>query len=146
MKQNILETIVGFLVIIIAFSFLVFAYKTSNSYKVEKGYIIKANFQNAEGIVSGSDVMISGIKIGEVKRLYLEKESFFAVAELEIHKDIKIPNDSQASIITSGFIGSKFISLSPGASDENFVDGGSIQYTQSSINIESLIGKFMYAK
>ncbi len=146
MRQNIIEPIVGLAVLLIAGWFLIFAYKTGNSYKSMETYRLKASFQNAEGIVAGSDVMISGIKVGEVKELFLDKTTFFAIAEFELYKGMELPDDTHASIVTSGFIGSKFISLFPGASETNFKSGDTIKYTQSSINIESIIGKLMYGK
>ena len=146
MTQNIVETIVGFFIIIIALGFLTFAYnKADNSSDIAKTYPIKARFQNAEGIFEGSDVMLAGIKVGFVETLSLDKNSFFAVIKFRINNDIKLPKDTQASISTSGFLGGKFISLAPGAADEELAANDEIKHTQSSLNIESLISKLMYS-
>jgi phospholipid/cholesterol/gamma-HCH transport system substrate-binding protein len=146
MTQNIVETIVGFFIIIIALGFLTFAYnKADNSSDITKTYPIKAHFQNAEGVFEGSDVMLAGIKIGFVETLSLDKNSFFAVIKFRINNDIKLPKDTQAAISTSGFLGSKFISLAPGAADEELAANDEIKHTQSSLNIESLISKLMYS-
>ena len=146
MTQNIVETIVGFFIIIMALVFLAFAYnKVGDSSHNENTYPIKAHFQNAEGIFEGSDVMLAGIKIGFVETLNLDKTNFFAVVQFRINNDIKLPKDTQAAIATSGFLGSKFISLTPGASDEELTASDEIKHTQSSLNIESLISKLMYS-
>jgi phospholipid/cholesterol/gamma-HCH transport system substrate-binding protein len=147
MKKNILETLIGFIVIMTAVAFIVFVYQNaSNSYK-EKGdnYLLKAKFQSAEGIIKGSDIMIAGIAIGQVEDMTLDFETYEAVVTLSINKKINIPSDSRASIVSSGFIGSKFISIDPG-SDETFLkNGDSIIYTNSALNLEGLIGKIMYS-
>lgn len=146
MKQNILETIVGFIIIIIGATFLIFAYGTGKlSHNQSKGYVVKARFENAEGIISGSNVMLAGIKIGVVESLNLDKKAFLAVLHLRIDPDIKLPIDSQAQVVTSGFLGGKFISISPGTAEEDLAADSQIIHTQSSVNIEALIGKLMYS-
>ncbi len=143
MKQNIIETIIGFVVLIIALLFLIFAYKTGSSITSSKGYQLTANFQSAEGIAVGSDVMISGIKIGSVKKITLDPNSFYASVCLNINDDVKIPKDSKAQVVTSGLLGGKYISIVPGNDDENLAANEEIRYTQSAINIESLINKIV---
>lgn len=146
MKQNIIETIIGFVVIITSLVFLAFAYKSSSPSSNEAGgYKIIARFQNAEGIIDGSDIMLAGIKIGSVESLNLDTNSFLAILNLRINPHVKLPKDSQASVVTSGFLGNKFISITPGSSDEELANNDQIKYTQSSVNIEALLGKLMYS-
>ncbi|AFB31350.1 MULTISPECIES: outer membrane lipid asymmetry maintenance protein MlaD [spotted fever group] len=143
MQQNIIETIIGFVVLIIALLFLIFAYKTGSSITSSKGYQVTAHFQSAEGIVVGSDVMISGIKIGSVKKITLDPNSFYASVYLNINDEVKIPKDSKAQVVTSGLLGGKYISIVPGNDDDNLAANEEIKYTQSTINIESLINKII---
>ncbi|MCC8483589.1 MAG: outer membrane lipid asymmetry maintenance protein MlaD [Rickettsia endosymbiont of Labidopullus appendiculatus] len=145
MKQNVIETLVGFIVILVAIGFFIFAYKIGNSSRVESGYILKANFQNAEGIVKGSDVMLAGVKIGSVIDITLDKTSFFALLTICINNDIKLPKDTSIAIVTGGILGNRYISVTPGSSEENLAIGEQIKYTQSAVNIESLIGKLIYS-
>lgn len=145
MKQNVIETLVGFIVILVALAFFIFAYKIGNSSRAEAGYLLKANFQNAEGIVRGSDVMLAGVKIGSVIDITLDKTSFFALLTIAINNDIKLPKDTSIAIVTSGIFGSRYISVTPGLSEENLVIGDQIKHTQSAVNIESLIGKLIYS-
>ncbi|WP_250311600.1 outer membrane lipid asymmetry maintenance protein MlaD [Rickettsia endosymbiont of Oedothorax gibbosus] len=145
MKQNVIETLVGFIVIVVAIGFFIFAYKIGNSSRVESGYMLKANFQNAEGIVRGSDVMLAGVKIGSVIDITLDKTSFFALLTICINNDIKLPKDTSIAIVTGGILGSRYISVTPGSSEENLAIGEQIKYTQSAVNIESLIGKLIYS-
>ncbi|MFY9590034.1 outer membrane lipid asymmetry maintenance protein MlaD [Rickettsia endosymbiont of Halotydeus destructor] len=143
MKPNIIETIIGFAVLIIATLFLMFAYKTGSSRGYEKGYQLTANFQSAEGILIGSDVMVAGIKIGVVKEITLDPNSFFATVHLNINDEVKLPKDSRAAVVTNGLLGGKYIAIIPGSEDENLAANDQIKYTQSAINVESLINKLL---
>lgn len=145
MKQNLIETFVGLAVLVITIIFLVFAYKTGNSKSNTKGYTLLATFQNIEGIMVGSDVMIAGIKVGSVKKITLNQNDFFATISLNIDNAVKIPKDSKASVVTSGLLGGKYILITPGIEGDNLVSNDQIIYTQSTINIESLISKIIAA-
>ena len=147
MKQNLLETIVGLLVLVIAGIFIFFAYNNNGDSKnVNDGYTVKAVFQNAEGIMKGSDIMIAGIKIGKIHDLVLNQESYMAELELKINDDIKLPKDSLAAIVSSGIIGGKYINIVPGSEEEMLGNNEVIHNTQSSLNLEALIGKFLFSK
>jgi phospholipid/cholesterol/gamma-HCH transport system substrate-binding protein len=144
MRQNTLEIIIGFAVIFIAFYFLITSYSGHNKDNNQQ-YQLKAKFDNVEGIIKGSDIQIAGIIIGNVHSLKLDNKTYSADVVLSINKDVKIPLDSRASVTSSGFLGGKFISISPGGDDDFLKPGEKIKYTQSSVNLESLIGKFIYS-
>ncbi|MFK8040085.1 MAG: outer membrane lipid asymmetry maintenance protein MlaD [Rickettsiaceae bacterium] len=144
-KSNTIETIVGFAIIVASIVFTFFVYNTNSVSYNEKSYRVTAKFQNAEGIYDGSDIMIAGIKVGTVESMSLDKENFFAIMTMRINNDVKLPKDSQAAIVTNGFLGGKFISIVPGADDVDMEPNGHIKYTQSSVNIESLIKDFAYS-
>ncbi len=144
MKQNILETVVGLVVLAIAGFFLFYSYNMKKK-DIKEEYSLTATFENVEGIIVGSDVNIGGIAIGKVEKLTLDPKTYNAMMTLSIDEKVKIPTDSRAAIVSTGFLGEKFISITPGG-DEGFLENnGQIKYTQSSINLESLIGKFMYS-
>lgn len=145
MKQNTIETIIGFIVILIAAGFFIFAYNASNMSKTSNGYNVFANFQNIDGITEGSDVKLAGIKIGHVDSLTLEDDTYYAAAKLSIDNSVEIPKDSRAIVSTNGILGGKYIRISPGGSEKNLDHGGKIKFTQSALNIEDLIGKLMYS-
>ncbi len=144
MQKNILETLMGAVVLVVAGLFLMFAYKGSEV-RVEEGYSLRAQFSNISGITMGSDVRIGGIKIGTVTDLTLDPESYDAVATLNIRKNTKIPKDSTASVVSSGLLGDKYVQITPGGEDAMLEGGGKISFTQSSVNLEELIGKFMFS-
>lgn len=144
MQKNVLETIMGAIVLLVAGVFLMFAYKGSEVH-VEEGYSVKANFSNISGINLGSDVRIGGIKIGTVTDLSLDPDTYDAVATLNLKNGTNIPKDSSASIVSSGLLGDKYIQITPGGDDAMLKDGGKLEFTQSSVNLEELIGKFMFS-
>lgn len=144
MKQGTIETIVGFLILMLAFGFFIFAYNMSNFSKSTNGYELVADFQNIDGILKGSDIKIAGIKVGIVDKITLEHDNYYAVLHLKINKGVNIPTDSTALVSTTGILGSRYIKINPGANTENFANGDKIKITQPALNIEDLINKLVY--
>lgn len=145
MKYSFLETVIGFIVIIISITFLLYLYSFSQQQKDDNSYVIGATFQNVEGIITGSDVMISGIKVGVVGSLVLNPDVFDVLVKLYISKHISIPNNSSAAIVSSGLLGNKYIVITPGTSETFLRPNEPIKRTHSSVNIESIISQFMYS-
>ncbi|MBL0317843.1 MAG: outer membrane lipid asymmetry maintenance protein MlaD [Alphaproteobacteria bacterium] len=143
MGKHIFETVIGAIVLIVAAAFLYFAYNSTHVSK-SGGYLLVAKFQKADGIVVGTDVRISGIKVGSVTKQELETSSFLAKIWMSVDKSIKVPDDSSAEIVSDGLLGGKYINLVPGAEDSFLKSGGEIRYTQSAVNLETLIGKYIF--
>lgn len=144
MQKNILETLMGAIVLMVAGGFLVFAYEGSQM-KVEDGYKVSGSFENASGIGLGSDVRIGGVKVGVVSDLNLDPKTYKAVVLMQVRNQTQLPKDSSAAIVSSGLLGEKYIQITPGGEDAVLADGGVIKFTQSSVNLEELIGKFMFS-
>jgi len=144
MSNNVIETFIGALVIVVAGFFLHFAYKTTDINLDQDSYYLIAKFDKADGISLGGDVKIGGVKIGKIYDISLDEKSYMAIVTVAVKESIKLPLDSSAEIISSGLIGDKYISLTPGSDDEFLGNNDIIQFTQSSISIESLIGKFIF--
>ncbi|MGC0371779.1 MAG: hypothetical protein DGJ47_000479 [Rickettsiaceae bacterium] len=145
MKQGIFETIVGMLVLVCAFAFFYYSYNVSGASNSSNTYTLKAEFDNIDGISNGSDVKISGIKVGTIKNVILEKDTYYAVLDLDIDKQVQIPKDSRASVSTHGIIGGRYIRITPGADDSMLQNNDKIIYTQSALNIEDLISKVVHS-
>ncbi len=144
MRGNVIEIVMGAVVIIVAALFLVFAYQTSQLRSVT-GYQVTADFARVDGIRQGSDVRISGIKIGSVVSEELDPKTFLANVRMSIDPSVKLPDDTVAEIISAGLLGDKYMSLVPGGSDKVIPPGGKITYTQSSVSLENLIGQMMFS-
>ena len=144
MRGNVIETVMGAVVIAVAALFMVFAYKTSQLRSVS-GYEVTADFARVDGIRQGSDVRISGIKIGSVVAEVLDPKTFLANVRMSIDPSVQLPDDTVAEIISAGLLGDKYMSLVPGGSDKVIPPGGKITYTQSSVSLENLIGQMMFS-
>jgi phospholipid/cholesterol/gamma-HCH transport system substrate-binding protein len=144
MANNAIETVMGAVVLAVAGGFLYFAY-SSGSVKAVDGYEVKADFNNISGIGVGSDVRVGGIKIGVVEKLTLDPKSYQAVAEMRINDNVKLPKDSSAAVQSSGLLGDKFVAIEPGGDEKNLADGDKINFTQSSVSLEEMIGKFVFS-
>ena len=141
--SNYFEIIVGTFVLFCAIFFL-FSSLRSTQVSDTKGYRLIAKFDNIDGINSGSDVKISGVKVGTVEEQILDEKDFRAVLKINLNNSVKLPADSSAKISSEGLLGSKYLSISPGGDDENLKDGEEIQFTQSSVSFEDLLGKFIF--
>lgn len=142
--NNLFEIIVGTFVLISAIVFLVGSFGKSSAGTYQSTYSVTAKFDNVDGISSGSDVKISGIKIGSVNSFNLDNKDFRAVLNLSINSDVKLPYDSSIKVSSEGLLGSKYLSITPGADEEFLQDGDQIDFTQSSVNLEDLLGKFIF--
>lgn len=110
-------------------------------------YRIAARFDSVSGLKKGARVEVAGVEIGGVDKIVLEKDSGDrAEVTLRIKEGVKLTDDVIASVRTSGIIGDKFIKLKPGGSDRILKDGGKIRETESSIDIEELVSKFIHGK
>ena len=144
MANNAIETVMGAVVLAVAGGFLFFAYNNSNVKPIE-GYALTAAFSNISGIAPGSSVRVGGIKIGVVEALDLDPKSFQAVAKMRIGNDVKLPKDTSAAVQSSGLLGEKFLALEPGGDETNLNDGEKIAFTQPSVSLEEMIGKFVFS-
>jgi phospholipid/cholesterol/gamma-HCH transport system substrate-binding protein len=143
--SNKLETVIGFIVLIIAMSFFIFAYNNTNVKKLDKAYPLKARFSQVEGIVVGSDVMMSGIKVGSVTSLKIDKDTYYAVMTFSVDNNLKIPSDSSLKISTNGLLGGKYVAIVAGSADDMLEPNAEVKYTQASLNLETLLGKFLFS-
>lgn len=144
MRGNVLETVMGAVVLVVAALFLLFAYKTSELRAVP-GYELSADFERVDGIRQGGDVRISGIKIGSIMGEKLDPKTFLADVRMSIDPTIKLPDDTVAEIVSAGLLGDKYMSLVPGGSDKVIPPGGKIKYTQSSVSLENLLGQMIFS-
>lgn len=143
MSKKPVETIMGIVVLLIAVLFLVFAYRVSDL-QVVKGYEVNAKFFKVGGLNIGSDVRINGVKIGTVMSQKLSNEDYMVDVVLSISSDVKLPDDSVASITSDGLMGNKFVKIEPGNAKIFLSNGDEIKKTKDFETLEDLIGKFIF--
>lgn len=145
MKKNTIETITGILVVFAAIYFVIFSLNTKNSENKDGNtYELNINFDRVDGINIGGDVRLSGYKVGTIDKIGLNPKTYQAEVTIAINDEFKIPEDSSAEIISAGLLGDKYIALVPGSSDVYLEEGDKIIFSQPSISIESLVGKFLF--
>jgi phospholipid/cholesterol/gamma-HCH transport system substrate-binding protein len=107
-------------------------------------YRLEVRFASASGLNAGASVHVAGVPVGRVEGIRVDPVDFNAIVTISVLKGLNLPTDSMASVKTTGLIGDKFILLSPGADDSVLKEGDLITLTESSVDIESLIGKMAF--
>lgn len=144
MSRSVVETVLGALVLIGAFVFLIFSYTTADQGNVS-GYRVSADFSNIGGLKVGDDVEVSGVKVGQVADIQLDPKTYLASVTMEVRDNVALPDDTTALISSQSLLGGKYLSLEPGGSADILKDGGKISYTQAPQNLEELLGKFIFS-
>ena len=115
-----------------------------NDFDADETYTVEARFENIGSLRNRAPVAMSGVTIGRVTSVTFDPVTLEAVVEFVIDSQFdQIPDDSDASVLTSGILGSQYIGLQAGGSDMYLQDGSEILFTQSAIVLENLIGKFL---
>lgn len=143
MGRNLVETVMGAVVLLMAGFFLVFAWNSSDLRKVS-GYSIAARFNSVDGLAEGNDVRIGGVRVGSVTGASLDPKLFQAVITMTIREEVKLPKDTRAVIRGDGLLGGKYVKLVPGVAKEMLPGGGTITKTEDVVAIEELLGKAIF--
>lgn len=147
MKKMGVEFLVGIFMLVgfLAFAYLSVRLGEFSPFSPEKYYSVVAEFASVAGLKKGADVQIAGVPVGRVGAISLGENNQARVTLL-IFKDVVITEDAIASIRTQGIIGDKFIKIMQGGSDLNIKPGEKITETESAVDIEELISKYVFGK
>jgi len=107
-------------------------------------YPLYARFESVSGLKPGAFVEMAGVQVGQVDSITLDNKEKVALVKLKIKKNVTLEDDVIASISTSGLIGDKYVKLTPGGADEQLKPGGTITETESAVDLESLISKYVF--
>ena len=144
MKGNLFEALIGAAVLAVAAVFLTFAFSNSDIGSVQ-GYEVVAKFDRVDGLNVGSDVRLSGIKVGTVLEQTLDGESYLAIVRLSIDPAVRLPLDTSAEIVSESLLGGRFMALIPGGDIGMIEPGGEILFTQGPVILENLIGQLIFS-
>jgi phospholipid/cholesterol/gamma-HCH transport system substrate-binding protein len=144
-KSQTFESVVGVFVLIVASFFFYCVYMKSGWQNVD-GYLLTAKFDKADGLIEGSDVKVSGIKVGKIVNVSIDPTSFLAVVKFTVGEGLRLPSDTSATVSSDGLFGKRYLSLTPGGNDAYLKGGDEIENTSGSVDIESLIGKFVFSQ
>ncbi len=143
MGRNIVETIVGALVLVVAGVFVFYAFAKSDR-SGPTGYEIIARFDRIDGLKRGADVTLSGVKVGAVTGFDLDRKTYQAVVRMLVSSNVSLPADTHAKIVSESLLGGMVVVLEPGGDTKMLPAGGEIQMTQGAIPLSELIAKFMF--
>ncbi|HMM44096.1 MAG TPA: outer membrane lipid asymmetry maintenance protein MlaD [Candidatus Macondimonas sp.] len=145
-QTRLMELVVGlFICLGLAATFLLtLQVSTQNDLAASRSYTLKLRFDNVGSLRVRAPVTLAGVRIGRVTSVDVDPESFQAEVEVGIDQRFdKLPTDTSASIQTAGILGEQYIALQPGGAMDNLKDGDRINFTQSAIVLENLIGRFL---
>ena len=146
MTTRFIETMVGLFVVLGVLALFMLAMKVSNLSGLTKneGYEVTAYFENIGGLKVRSPVTVSGVRVGQVTEIVYDEDRYEAHVTMRIGTDHDyLPIDTTASIYTAGLLGEQYIALEPGAEDDVLKAGDTIEFTQSALVLEEIIGKIV---
>ena len=145
MKKSSVETSVGIFMFI---GIVCIVYLTINLGQISllgtNHYELSARFQSVSGLKTGASIEMAGVQIGQIDAINLNQERQIAEVRLKIRNHIILTDDVIASVKTTGLIGDKYIMLSPGGSDITLKPGDMITETESAVDLEDLISKYVF--
>jgi len=149
MHKRTIEIAVGFFFLLGILAFAMLALQVSGISKIyglQEGYKITADFENIGGLKPRARVTIAGVAVGRVVAINYDPKDFVARVSIVIdNKVTNIPDDTSASILTSGLLGDNYIGLSPGFSEQFYKEGSHIpvENTSKAVVLEELVSKFL---
>ena len=135
------ETILGAIVAVVAIGFFAFAAAQAGQTTSNGGYDLIARFQRVDGIAVGSDVRVSGVKVGVVRAVALDTDTYLAQLTLSINEGVHVLDDSTARIASDGLLGGAYVAIEPAGMDA-LAAGGEIPNTQGSVDLLTLFASF----
>lgn len=147
MKKITLDYIVGIFIIggFLCFVYLSMQLGEFSIFSMQKNYTIMAEFDGVSGLKPGAVVEIAGVGVGKVSEIVLGEDARAKVA-MQISRDVKITEDAMASVKTQGIIGDKYIRIVQGGDDKMLKEGGRITETESALDLEELVSKYIFGK
>ena len=112
MKQNYIESILGGVILLVAFLFFMEFVQVNTDKNSKDSYTLNAKFLKVGGVMIGNDVKLSGVKVGIVSNVVLDND-FFAHVTFNIYSDIKIPKNVSIEVSNDGILGNKYLSITP---------------------------------
>ena len=143
MAENRAEVVAGAVVLAVALGFLGWSLGGDRLTGNAESYTLTASFRSVEGIRTGSDVRLAGVKVGSITSLTLNPETYYADAVVEVDAKLKLPTDSAILISSEGLLGGNFVELVPGGAEEILAPGDEIEDTQGSVSLLTLLMKWV---
>jgi phospholipid/cholesterol/gamma-HCH transport system substrate-binding protein len=134
-----LHRFVGGGVLILLFLFIIFSHFSPLSFNLQSPFFLQARFSSVEGISEGSKILLAGVPVGEVAKIYINPDDYSVLTRLHISAPIELPLDTSASIVSEGMFGDKNIRLIPGGSFDILQNGDEIEYVQNAVDFKKIL-------
>jgi phospholipid/cholesterol/gamma-HCH transport system substrate-binding protein len=142
-RDDLAETLIGLAVVVVAALFFVFAAQQGGAGPAPAGYSVKAAFPRVDGVAKGTEVRLSGVKVGAVTDVtMLPNRNYWVMVEFTLRSDVKIPTDSTARILADGLLGGAHLALEAGGAEEALPPGAELMNTEGSMDLLSLLSAF----
>lgn len=141
MRNTLVETLIGAVVLAVAGVFLFISYTTAGI-RADGGYKFDVLFNRLDGVTVGTDVRIAGIKVGSVSSTMLDHTTFDAVATLQVYDDVEIPDDSIFRVKSDGLLGDSYIGVQIGGSELMIASGDTVYDGKGPIDLFELVAQF----
>lgn len=142
MRDQIAEILVGAVVLAVAGVFLAYSLTAANR-SVGGGYPLAVRFGSVDGLASGADVRVSGVKVGSVSGIRLDPTTYSAVVDFTVSQNVQIPADSSASLKNEGLLGGVYLAIEPGGAEEVLAAGSELEFGQGAIDVIRLLSEFV---
>ena len=143
MRRNIIETVMGAVVLLTAIVFVVFALESGDSSHPD-GYQVNAIFSDAAGLADGTEVRLAGVKVGAVTGQSLDMDRLLVTVTFTLDPAIRLPEDTVARVVADGLLGGTAVTLEPGKSETTIPPGGEIRDARAAVNIVDMIGQTIF--
>jgi phospholipid/cholesterol/gamma-HCH transport system substrate-binding protein len=141
MQRNVLETVMGAVVLLAAAAFLFILYGSSGVSAPSSGYHLIMRLDQGGSITAGTDVRAAGVKVGTVVKQEFDPKTFQAVITLDLDKKVQLPVDSSANVDQDGLLGNSYVALQLGGEDAMMKDGDTFKYATGALSLSRLIGQ-----
>ena len=141
MRESLFETLVGLAVVVVAGIFLVFSLQQRSEAAPRDSYMLTAKFNRVDGISTGSDVRLAGVKVGTVSNINLDPKTYKAVVSFTMKKGIQVPDDSTAQVLSDGLLGGSYLGIMVGGSFDYIPEGGTVEFTRGSVDLLTVLSE-----
>jgi phospholipid/cholesterol/gamma-HCH transport system substrate-binding protein len=140
MQRNVLETVMGAVVLLAAAAFLFIIYSTSGVKQASNGYQLVMRLDQGGSLAPGTDVRAAGVKVGTVVKQEFDAQNFQAVITIDIAGNIKLPTDSSANVDQDGLLGNPYVNLQLGSDDALMKEGDTFRYATGALSLNKILG------
>lgn len=141
MRESLFETLVGLAVVVVAAVFLAFSLQQRSEAAPRDSYVLNAKFNRVDGISTGSDVRMAGVKVGAVTDIKLDPKTYKAVVTFTMRNGVQVPDDSTVQVISDGLLGGAYLGILVGGSFDYVAEGGTVEFTRGSVDLLTVLSE-----